>query len=244
MAFVMAAVLVLAAVAVWVGNRLHSYPGGWACAFGRSYAAERAGLAAGRRRVREVEQQRAQERSAAEQEIRDAEAEYRRRITELQSRVAALEEPGAGAELESLGELVLHQHLVRYRSENIPLARLRVGLELGAELHLVRLTRPNGKARLVEFSGLDPEPVHGFVVRLEAAVAAEDDFQRHRHERTVKARRALELARSNTIPQQTARADRDRLLEQQHEDRALRAARAELAAAHDRWHTTTGHRPA
>ncbi|GAA1137681.1 hypothetical protein F4556_005275 [Kitasatospora gansuensis] len=243
MAFVMSALLVLAAVAVWVGNRLHSYPGGWAYAFARAYAAERAELAAGRSRVREVERSRAQERSAAEQEIRATEAEYRRRITELQNRVAELAEPGAGAVLESLGELTLHQHLVRYRSENIPLARLRVRLDLGSEQHRVLLTRPNGNVRRVEFSGLESDQVHEFVVRLEAAVAAEDDFLLHRDERTVKARRALELARSNTIPQQTARADRDRLLEQQREDRALREARAELTAAHNRWQHTTGHRP-
>ncbi|WP_457029358.1 hypothetical protein [Kitasatospora sp. P5_F3] len=166
MAFVMSALLVLAAIAVWVGNRLQNYPGGWAYAFARAYTAERAELAAGRRRVCEEEHRRAQERSAAEQEIRATEAEYRRRITELQDRVAELAEPGAGTVPESLGE------------------------------------------------------------------------------RTVKARRALELARSDTIPQQTARADRDRLLEQQHEDRALREARAELTAAHNRWRHTTGHRPA
>ncbi|WP_405017175.1 hypothetical protein OHV05_08885 [Kitasatospora sp. NBC_00070] len=162
MAFVMSALLVLAAVAVWVGNRLHSYPGGWACAFGRAYAAERAGLAAGRRRVREVEHDRARERSAAEREIRATEAEYRRRITELQDRVAEL---------------------------------------------------------------------------------AEDDCLLHRDDRADRARRALALARSDTIPQQTARADRDLLLEQQREDRTLREARAELTAAHLRWQRSTGHRP-
>lgn len=246
MAAVVVVVLVLVGGAAWVGRRLRSYPGGWACAFDRAYAADRRSLAGARRAVRALEQEARQEISGARAQVRREEERYRSRIAALEGALRRLRDPGRGEHLATLGGLTLHRHVLRFPDgEQMPLARLRVRFEPGREKSYIYVTRPNGKVRPAVFA----EPPHEeddirlFAVRIQNAVADEDDFQGQREGRIARTEDELERARADTAAQEAAREQVAQVAARRREDHRLDTAQAKLDAARRHWHQVTGHWP-
>lgn len=237
-------ILVLLGGAAYIGRRLYRYPGGWAFAFGDAYAADRKDLAGARRGVRDLQRSARRELSQAEGTVRAEEARYRERIRSAERRLKELRAPGRGEQREVLGELTLHQHVLRHRSEDIPLAGLKVRFEPSHHRYRIRVTRPNGRVRDVHYPRNQPEDaVRGFAVRLEYAVADENDFLSRRDGLIADTEAELVRARAATAAQDSARQALARVTARHSSDPRLPAARAELDAARKRWSAATGHEP-
>ncbi|WP_329311233.1 hypothetical protein [Streptomyces sp. NBC_01262] len=238
------ALLVLLGGAAYIGWRLHAYPGGWAYAFGDAYAVERRDLAMARRGVRELERAARRELSEAKGKVRGEETRYRERIRSAEQRLKELRNPGRGEQQQILGELTLYQHVLRYRSEDIPLAGLKVRFESARHKYGIKVTRPNGRAVVARFPGTQSEDaVRHFAIRIENAVADENDLLTRRKGLIADAETELTHARASTLSQEAAREALVRLTARQSADDRLPAARAELDAARGRWHAETGHLP-
>jgi hypothetical protein len=236
--------LALLGGAAYIGWRLHAYPGGWAYAFGDAYAAERRDLAMARRGVRELERAARRELSEAKGKVRGEETRYRERIRSAEQRLKELRNPGRGEQQQTLGELTLHQHVLRHRSEDIPLAGLKVRFESSRHKYYIKVTRPNGRVRDVHYPRTQPEDaVRRFAVRIENAVADENDLLTRRKGLIADAETELTHARAGTLSKEAALEALARLTARQSADDRLPAARAELDAARGRWHAETGHLP-
>ncbi|WP_127359067.1 hypothetical protein [Actinacidiphila soli] len=234
--------LVLAGCAGYVGRRLYSYPGGWAYAFGGAYARDRQDLAAARRRLRGLEREARRELSDARSHVRGEESRHRERIRTAEQHLRELRHPGRGELLESLGELKLHQHQLRFGTRDIQLAGLHISYEQASGEFAIQI---RGGLRVSYQRGQYTEAdVRRFAGRIEDAVTQENDFRKQRRSLIAQAEAELRRVRADTAPKDSARAQLVQLTERQRQDRRLVAARAELEAACERWYGTSGHRPA
>lgn len=184
-------VVVVVGVGLWVLWKRHRYPGGWAFAFGRKCESDRDALANARHKAREVSRRAAEAESAAQAKLASALAAYERRLRQLEQRIARLRNPGTSGRLDSLGKLVLFQHVLMVTSgpapRSIELAGLDVRFDTGRTNHSIYLTDPIGRVYRAKCPHLlpavdddqrfDEEAVRDFTVAIQNTVADENSFR-------------------------------------------------------------------
>jgi hypothetical protein len=237
--------VVLIGCGVYVGVQSYLYPGGWAYAFGSSYADERRTLAGARRGDRVHKRKARQAMAEAEGQLSGARSQYKRRIRTAERALEAARNPGSGEQVKSLGALTLHRHTLRVGKEEIPLARLKVRLEHSGDKSHLYLTRPSGKVHHEVLQGEEYEDVavRKFAVAVQNEVVKESKRQKGRKEQVVKREAEVEQARADTAPQELATRRVADLAERQRADPDAEAARLLLEAARERWHSFTHHWP-
>ncbi|MFD0278984.1 hypothetical protein ACFVHB_34450 [Kitasatospora sp. NPDC127111] len=237
--------LVVAGCAASVGWRLWSFPGGWERAFAGTYAAERRRLAAARRAVRRLRWAAGREMAGARLTVHRRTAAHRQRVRAAQRHLDRLGDPGSGAVLVRFGGAALHEHVVAFDGTSIPLAGLRVRDEHSGGTSHLYLTRPDGRVHHETYAHGEhaEDDVRRFAVRVQNAAADENDFRERRTVMIAAAEADLDAARADTTARDRAREELAEITERHRLDTRLKAARAELAAARDHWHRTSGRRP-
>ncbi|MEU6237269.1 hypothetical protein [Kitasatospora sp. NPDC047058] len=237
--------LVVVGGAASVGWRLWSFPGGWDRAFGGAYAAERRKLAAARRAVRRLGWAAGREVAGARLAVHRRTAAHRQRVRTAQRHLDRLSDPGNGSVLVRFGEAALHEHVVTFERTSIPLAGLQVRDEHSGGTSHLYLTRPDGRVHHRTYPHGDhaEEDVRRFAVRVQNAAADENDFRKRQTVMIAAAEAELDAVRADTTDRDRARAELAEITERLRLDTRLKAAQAELAAARDHWHRSTGSRP-
>lgn len=237
--------LVAIGCAALVGWRVWSYPGGWGRTFAGSHAGERRELAAARQAVRRRQWAARREISGAQMKLRSRTAAYQQRIRSARRRLERLNNPGRGEVVARLGEAVLHEHVVAFEAEALPLAGLGVRCEHSNGKSHLYLTRPNGRVRheVYPHDEHDEDDVRRFAVQVQNAAADEEDFRLQHTALVEEAEAELEAARADTTAQEEAREHLALVTERHRRDAGLKTALAELESARERWRQASGRRP-
>jgi hypothetical protein len=239
--------VVVVAGAVGVGWRLVRYPGGRRYAFSDVHRADRQDLDRARAAVRALRGVARQEVSRAESRAARASRAYERRIDDAERELERLRRPGRGAFVAELGEVSLYEHALVFKGTEIPLAGLAVRFELARNTSktYIYLTRPDGRVELPDYAdeAFPEEHVRRFSVRIENAVAAENEFRDRRTGAIRRAQSELKEARLDTAERDNARQALERVKARHSDSPELAKALAELEAARDRWHALSGRRP-
>ncbi|MEV7177778.1 hypothetical protein [Kitasatospora sp. NPDC093679] len=229
----------------FIGWRMWSYPGGWDRAFDSTYADERQELADARRVVRQIQWAARREISTAQAKVHTRKLAYDQRVRAANRRLERLRTPGYGEALAELGETKLHEHVLVFAGETIPLAGLRVRFEQsGTKSHLY-LDLPNTGVRHEMYPHKDhPEDdVRAFAVRAQNAAVDENAFLGHQKHLIAEAEAELAAAKADTAPHEEARQHLTQVTQQHRKNTRLGNALADLDAVRDRWHQESGRRP-
>ncbi|MFF5344119.1 hypothetical protein ACFY4H_26030 [Streptomyces althioticus] len=231
----------------WVLRRLVRYPGGWTYAFHAEHREARAALEDARGALRGLRRTARRERWQAQAAVKRAEWAYRRRVRRAESELEQLHTPHRGAQIEQLGEIVLYEHTVAVRDDEVALAGLQVRFELGRSksTSYVYLTPPDGRERMERYGGAEytEDAVRRFAVTVKNAAAAAGE-QREQRAGSVRAARAeLREALSATEQVEAAKERLESIRTRQDADVRLPKARLALDDARRAWQSRTGRRP-
>ncbi|MFJ1610401.1 hypothetical protein ACIOHS_44920 [Streptomyces sp. NPDC088253] len=250
-------VVVVVGLGTWVLWRRHRYPGGWAFAFSLKYESDREALANARSKAREVSRRAAEAESAALAELTSAQAAYERRLRQLEQQIARLRDPGTGERLDSLGELVLFQHVLVVTSgpgtRSIELAGLDARFETGQTNHSIYLTDVAGRVHRAKYphhqpampdqQRFDEEAVRDFTVAVQNAVANENSLHTRIPRQLTQAEQELEKARADTRAQEVARKEVTLVRQRNRQDPHRKVTDSELEDALQNWKALTGRIP-
>lgn len=247
----------MAVSGIWVLWRRHKYPGGWAFAFSFKYEGERESLAKARNRARDAASRANQAESVARGALTSAQADYERRLHQLEQQITRLRNPGTGERLDGLGELVLFKHLILVTSStgtrSIPLAGLDARFDTGQRNHSIYLTEATGRVHRAKYphfltvmddqQEFDEDAVRDFAVAIQNAIADENTFRARVPTQLKKAEKELEDTRADTRAQEAARERLAQVRQRNRQDPHRKAADAELEEALKDWETLTGRIP-
>ncbi|MBY8882318.1 hypothetical protein [Actinacidiphila acidipaludis] len=238
-------VVLAVAAAACTGWRLFRYPGGWAYAFSRSHAADRADLDQARHRAGELDRASKKERKEARRQLERERQRHHQRLRAIEQRIDRLREPPRGTAVTSFGGLTLHAHSVTVDGREIPLAGLKFRVEHTKHHHALHVTQPGGRVRVQRYprADHDEDAVRRFAVLLEDAAADENAFRLRCDAQLAEAAEELARAQGDTRAQDEARARITEIEQRQARDTRRHTAQKELDAARDRWHDLTGRRP-
>ncbi|MEV7026358.1 hypothetical protein [Kitasatospora sp. NPDC093558] len=240
--------IVLAAGGV-IGWHCYHYPGSWRHTFGAEHDGARRDLDTARGALRRLESSRRKEVSGAQAGVDAAAATRRRRIREIEQRIADLREPGRGTLREELGPLSLYQHVLEVRTDDersdLPLHGISVRSDHSADAGHVYVVDPGGRQHLLTYPAAETaeDRLRRFVVDVHNAIADAKALQVRNASRIRDAEADLENARSDTSKQTRAQERLDETTARWQDDPRIPKARKELEAAHDRWQALTGRRP-
>ena len=238
-------VAVIVAAAVYGGWRVYRYPGGWAYAFSRSHAGDRADLDGARRAARELDRAARRERRDAHRQLQRERTRHRGRERDVERRIAELRRPGPGTMIGQFGGMTLHERSVTLDGRQIPLADMKIRVEHKKHQHVLHLTESGGRVRVRRYArdDHDEDSVRRFAARLEEAVADANAARVRSAALLQQAEEDLAHIRADTRAQDEAQARIAEVEERQRRDTRRQAAQKQLDAARDRWKELTGRRP-
>ncbi|MET7608239.1 hypothetical protein [Streptomyces avermitilis] len=198
----------------------------------------------------------AEAESAALAELTSAQAAYERRLRQLEQQIARLRNPGTGERLDSLGELVLFQHVLVVTSgpgtRSIELAGLDARFDTGQTNHSIYLTDvagrvhrkyPHHQPAIPDQQRFDEEAVRDFTVAVQNAVANENSLHTRIPRQLTQAEQELEEARADTRAQEVARKEVTLVRQRNRQDPHRKVADSELEDALQNWKALTGRIP-
>ncbi|WP_330310427.1 MULTISPECIES: hypothetical protein [unclassified Streptomyces] len=212
---------------------------------------------AARSKARELSRRAAEAESAALAELTSAQAAYERRLRQLEQQIARLRNPGTGERLDSLGKLVLFQHVLVVTSgpgtRSIELAGLDARFDTGQTNHSIYLTDVAGRVHRAKYphhqpampdqQRFDEEAVRDFTVAVQNAVANENSLHTRIPRQLTQAEQELEEARADTRAQEVARKEVTLVRQRNRQDPHRKVADSELEDALQNWKALTGRIP-
>lgn len=199
----------------------------------------------------------AEAESAALAELTSAQAAYERRLRQLEQQIARLRNPGTGERLDSLGELVLFQHVLVVTSgpgtRSIELAGLDARFDTGQTNHSIYLTDVAGRVHRAKYphhqpampdqQRFDEEAVRDFTVAVQNAVANENSLHTRIPRQLTQAEQKLKEARADTRAQEVARKEVTLVRQRNRQEPHRKVADSELEDALQNWKALTGRIP-
>ncbi|MGW4890815.1 hypothetical protein ACWEQL_00885 [Kitasatospora sp. NPDC004240] len=241
----MVALVLVAAIGVaWWRRR---YPGAWRFAFAGAHSKDRQELDDARGAHRTGHGRARTELARAETRVKQADQAHHAAVVAAERAVARLRRPGRGGLVAELGEVALYEHVLVFKDTQMPLAGLAARFELArnSSKMYIYLTRSDGRVELPDYTGEDfeEEDVRRFSVRIQNAVADENEFRHNREDAIRQAETAADKARADTAAQDKARAHLEAVAARHTDSAELADLDADLEAARDRWEALTGCRP-
>ncbi|MEU8351360.1 hypothetical protein [Streptomyces sp. NPDC048845] len=191
-------------------------------------------------------------------QLRREEAKYEAGLRERERHIRTLRDPRPGDRLGSLGELVLHEHVLLVDSptekRRVDLIGLQVRFEAGQRNHSIYLTQSDGRVHRAKYSRhlpvedggvqhFDEDRVRDFAVDIQNAVAGDNAFHASNAQQLAHAEKGLDDFREDTASVDKARAQLSQIRDGNNRDPRRSQAEAELEEALQRWETLTGRRP-